>query len=82
MNMLSKVGIDCVKLLAEIRWLLRLIVTKKVGNRPGRHEPRAVISRPKTSFPILRKSRKVEQVRLQKKANKIIKMIEHEALTA
>ena len=61
--------------------LLRLVVKKQVGNRSGRCEPRAVRSRPKT-FPILRKSRKIEQAKLQKKATKIIKMIENEALTA
>lgn len=61
--------------------LLRFIVTKKVGNRPGRCEPRAVKSRPKT-FPVLRKSRKIEQDKLQKKVNKIIKMIDNEALAA
>lgn len=38
----------------------------QVGDRPGRCEPRAVKSKPKT-FPILRKSRKVEQDKLQKK---------------
>lgn len=62
--------------------ILRLIVTKKVGDRPGRCEPRAVISRPKTSFPILKKSRKAEQIKLQKKVNNIIKMIDNEALAA
>jgi hypothetical protein len=61
--------------------LLRLIVTKKVGHRLGRCEPRAVKGRPKT-FPVLRKSRKVEQDKLQKKVNKIIKMIENETLAA
>ncbi|MDR3503670.1 MAG: hypothetical protein P4L79_13920, partial [Legionella sp.] len=61
--------------------LLKLIATKKVGNRPGRHEPRAVRCRPKT-FAVLKKSRKTEQIKLQKKANKIIKMIEKEALAA
>jgi IS4 transposase len=61
--------------------LIKLIVTKKVGNRPERHEPRAVKSRPKT-FPILKNPRKVEQAKLRKKVNKIIKMIENEALAA
>jgi hypothetical protein len=61
--------------------LLRLIVTKRVGDRPGRCEPRAVKTRQKT-FPVLKKTRKIEQVKLQKKLNKIIKMIENEALAA
>lgn len=69
------------KWLALYNQFLFLIVTKKVGNRPGRCEPRAVKSRPKT-FPVLRKSRKIEQDKLQKKVNKIIKMIENEALAA
>ncbi|HHF7368594.1 TPA: transposase, partial [Legionella bozemanae] len=55
------------KQLLLYRELLRLLATKKVGNRPGRCEPRAVKSRPKT-FPILRKPRKIEQIKLQKKA--------------
>lgn len=62
--------------------LLRLIVTIKVGGRPGRCEPRAVKSKPKTSFPVLKKSRKAEQIKLQKKVTKIIKMIDNEALAA
>jgi len=41
-------------------YMLKLIVTNKIGNRPGRVEPRAVKQRPKT-FPVLRKPRKVEQ---------------------
>jgi hypothetical protein len=43
--------------------LLYLIAKNKVGNRPGRVEPRAVRQRPK-SFPVLKKSRKIEQKKL------------------
>ncbi|CEG56149.1 protein of unknown function [Legionella fallonii LLAP-10] len=61
--------------------LLCLIVTKKVGNRPGRCEPRSVKLQPKP-FPILRTSRKVQKLKLQKKVDKKIKLLEKEALAA
>jgi hypothetical protein len=51
--------------------LLELIVKNKVGNRPGRVEPRAVKRRPK-SFPRLQRPRIVEQKRLMKKIEKRI----------
>ena len=40
--------------------LLKAIVTKKVGNRPGRQEPRMVKRRPK-AFPRLQKPRRFYQ---------------------
>lgn len=43
--------------------LFDFIAKNKVGNRPGRMEPRAVRQRPK-SFPVLKKSRKIEQKKL------------------
>lgn len=45
--------------------MLWLIVKNKVGNRPGRVEPRAVRQRPKT-FPVLKNTRKAEQQKLLK----------------
>ncbi len=49
--------------------LLALIVKNKVGNRPGRMEPRAVKQRPKP-FPRLKKPRIVEKARLMRKIEK------------
>lgn len=43
--------------------LLQLIVKNKVGNRPGRIEPRAVRQQTR-SFPVLRSTRKAEQQKL------------------
>lgn len=51
--------------------LMRLIVTNKVGNRPGRIEPRAVKRRPK-AFPSLSKPRIIEKIKLMKKIEKRI----------
>jgi len=51
--------------------MLILIVKNKVGNRPGRVEPRAVKKRPK-AFPRLNKPRIVEKKRLVKKMAKMI----------
>ena len=51
--------------------LLRLIIQNKIGNRPGRVEPRAVKRRPK-AFPFLSKPRVVERVRLLRKIEKRI----------
>jgi hypothetical protein len=51
--------------------LLRLIIKNKIGNRPGRVEPRAVKRRPK-AFPSLSKPRSVERIKLMKKIEKII----------
>jgi hypothetical protein len=44
-------------------YLLDFIAKNKVGNRPGRVEPRAVRQRPK-SFPVLKQTRKIEQKKL------------------
>jgi Transposase DDE domain len=49
--------------------LLRLIVKNKIGNRPGRIEPRAVKQKPK-SFPALRNSRTLEKQRLLQQLEK------------
>lgn len=49
--------------------MLGLIVKNKVGNRPGRVEPRAVKRRPKP-FDKLNKPRSIEKARLMKKMNK------------
>jgi hypothetical protein len=51
--------------------MLKLIIKNKVGNRPGRIEPRAVKQRPK-AFPSLSKPRMVEKMRLMKKIEKRI----------
>ena len=51
--------------------LLELIIKNKVGNRPGRIEPRAVKQRPKP-FPRLKRPRIIEQKRLMKKITKRI----------
>ena len=51
--------------------LLRLIIQNKIGNRPGRIEPRVVKLRPK-SYPFMSKPRIVARVRLMKKIEKKI----------
>jgi hypothetical protein len=51
-------------------YLLELIVKNKIGNRPGRMEPRAIKRRPK-AFPLLQKPRQVEKTKLMKKVEKI-----------
>jgi hypothetical protein len=51
--------------------MLKLIVQNKVGNRPGRAEPRAVKRRPK-AFPSLNKPRGAEKIKLLKKIKRII----------
>lgn len=51
--------------------LLKLIVKNKIGNRPGRVEPRAVKRRPK-AFPSLCKPRAVEKKRLMRKIEKMM----------
>jgi hypothetical protein len=51
--------------------LLRLIVRNKVGNRPGRVEPRVIKQRPKP-FPTLKKARSIEKNRLMRKIEKMI----------
>src|SRR3989338_8319723 len=51
--------------------MLRLIVKNKIGNRPGRVEPRAVKQRSKP-FSKLNKPRSIEKARLMKKINKKI----------
>ncbi|MCX7125607.1 MAG: transposase [Gammaproteobacteria bacterium] len=51
--------------------MLQLIVQNKIGNRPGRVEPRAVKRRPK-AFPSLSRPRSVEKKRLMRKVAKMI----------
>lgn len=51
--------------------MLQLIVQNKIGNRPGRVEPRAVKRRPK-AFPSLSRPRSVEKKRLMRKVEKMI----------
>ena len=51
--------------------LLRKIVKNRVGNRPGRIEPRAVKRRRKP-FPALNELRMVEKEKLRKKIEKMI----------
>lgn len=51
--------------------MLALIVQTKIGNRPGRVEPRAVKRRPK-AFPSLRRPRSIEKERLMRKIEKMI----------
>lgn len=50
--------------------LLRQIVKNKVGNRPGRQEPRAVKSDRRKKFRILKKPRIIEKERLIRKTEK------------
>ena len=51
--------------------MLKLIVQNKVGNRPGRIEPRAVKRRPK-AFPLLSRPRSIEKKILTRKIEKMI----------
>jgi hypothetical protein len=51
--------------------MLKLITSNKVGNRPGRVEPRAIKQRPKP-FPTLNRSRSIEKDRLKRKMEKRI----------
>ena len=51
--------------------MLKSIVKNKVGNRPGRVEPRAIKRRPK-AFPLLCRPRFVEQSKLMRKIEKRI----------
>jgi len=51
--------------------MLRLIVKNRVGNRPGRVEPRAVKQRPKC-FAMLNKPRSIEKMRLMKQIERRI----------
>ncbi len=51
--------------------MLSLIVKNKVGNRPGRVEPRVIKQRRK-AFPLLSKPRKIEKERMERKINKMI----------
>lgn len=56
--------------------MLKLIVKNKVGNRPGRVEPRAIRQK-RGSYPVLKNTRKVEQKKLLKQRKK--RMAENEA---
>ena len=51
--------------------MLILIVKNKVGNRPGRIEPRVIKQRPKP-FPTMNKPRTIEKERLMRKIKKMI----------
>jgi len=51
--------------------MMRLIIQNKVGNRPGRVEPRAVKQRPK-DFPLLTRPRGSERIKLLKKIERRI----------
>lgn len=51
--------------------MLRLIVKNKIGNRPGRMEPRVTKQRPKP-FPTMQIARKIAKARLEKKRDKLI----------
>jgi len=51
--------------------MLRLIVKNKVGNRPGRVEPRVTKQRSKP-FPTMQIPRKIAKTRLEKKRDKLI----------
>ena len=48
---------------------LKMILKNKVGNRPGRYEPR-LIKRRKSSFPLMQNSRKIEKEKIEKKQKK------------
>lgn len=61
--------------------LMRLITTKKVGNRPGRVEPRLLKQR-RQKFPNLKKPRCVEQQKLKNIAQQRSRMIENDMLEA
>jgi len=56
-------------------FMLRNLVKNKVGNRPGRCEPRLVKRRPKP-FRTLKKSRYIEKERLTRKMEKIRQRVE------
>ena len=58
----------CQKLYNE---MLSLIVKNKVGNRPGRVEPRVIKQRSKP-FPTMKIPRKISKARLEKKRDKLI----------
>ena len=51
--------------------MLALIVKNKIGNRPGRIEPRVIKQRHKP-FPTLKRQRAVEKEKLMKKLSKRI----------
>ena len=51
--------------------MLKSIIKNKIGNRPGRVEPRAVKRRPK-AIPLLSRPRAVEKVRLMRQVEKRI----------
>jgi len=51
--------------------MLSLIVKNKIGNRPGRVEPRAIKQR-RNLFKLLNKPRHFEKMKLEKKIQKII----------
>jgi hypothetical protein len=51
--------------------MLRLVVKNKIGNRPGRLEPRAVKRRRKP-FPLLHVPRNIAKLKLEKKREKIL----------
>ena len=51
--------------------MLKLVVKNKVGNRPGRVEPRVVKQRPKP-YPTMQTPRKIAKARLEKKRDKLI----------
>lgn len=51
--------------------LLNLIVKNRIGNRPGRFEPRVLKQRPK-AFPTLKRARRIEKLRLKRKIDKRI----------
>ena len=68
MPILSKNGSSS-KLIFEK--MLLLIIKNKIGNRPGRHEPRAVKRRRKP-FPLLHVNRVVEKMKLEKQRNRMI----------
>src|SRR6185437_7677737 len=51
--------------------MLRLIVKNKIGNRPGRQEPRAVKRRRKL-FPLLHVNRSIAKMKLKKERNRTV----------
>lgn len=51
--------------------MLRLVVKNKVGNRPGRVEPRVIKQRSKP-FQTMQIPRKIAKTRLEKKRDKLI----------
>ena len=50
---------------------LKMILKNKVGNRPGRYEPR-LIKRRKKSFPLMQNSRKIEKEKIGKNKRKTV----------